>query len=38
MYQISGNKIYWPANDVTPLTLNCGIKISRSAILQMNRR
>lgn len=26
MYQISGNKIYWPANDVTPLTLNCGIK------------
>ena len=26
MYQISGNKIYWPANDVTPITLNCGIK------------
>lgn len=23
MYSISGNKIHWPANDVTPVILKC---------------
>lgn len=26
MYTINGNRIYWPAKDVTPIILNCGIK------------
>lgn len=27
MYSISGNTIHWPANDVTPAILKCGIKM-----------